>query len=121
VWHSFPHLRSGRKGADGGFGCKQALRCMPHTELACDGGGSSVVPGLDSTLGGLGMEAEGSSEGSEGGKCPHCSRWGSLKERVISAGQRPGQAHSGNLLQGPLQGEGKEERSERVALPFPTL
>jgi hypothetical protein len=42
---------------------------MPHTELACDGGG--VVPGVDSTLGGLGMETEGSGEGSEGGKCSH--------------------------------------------------
>jgi hypothetical protein len=41
---------------------------MPHAELACDSSGSGVVPGVDSTLGGLGMEAEGSSEGSEGGK-----------------------------------------------------
>jgi hypothetical protein len=82
---------------------------MPHAELACDGGGSHVVPGVDSTHGWLRMEAEGSGEGSEGGKCPHGRRRGSLKERVISVGYRPAQAHSGNLLQGPLQGEGKED------------
>jgi hypothetical protein len=47
---------------------------MPHAELACDGGGSGVVPGVDSTLGGLGMEVKGSGKGSEGGKCPHGRR-----------------------------------------------
>jgi hypothetical protein len=96
---------------------------MPHTDLACDCGGSGVVRGVDSTLGWLGVEAEGSGEGSESGKCPHGRRQGSLKERVISLGQWPSQAHSGNLLQGPLQGDGKEERSERVALQLshPTL
>jgi hypothetical protein len=54
---------------------------MPHTEFACEGGGSGVVPGVDSTLGGLRMEAEGSGEGSKGGKCLHGRRRGSLKER----------------------------------------
>jgi hypothetical protein len=90
---------------------------MPHTKLACDGGCSGVVPGVDSTLGGLGVEAEGNGEGSEGGKWPHGRGRGSLEERVISVGQRPGQAHSSNLLQGPLQGDGNEKWSERVALP----
>jgi hypothetical protein len=32
---------------------------MPHAELVRDGGGGSVVPGVDGTLKGLGVEAEG--------------------------------------------------------------
>jgi hypothetical protein len=94
---------------------------MFHTEMARNGGGGGVVRGVGSTLGGLTMEAKGSCKGREGSECPHGRRRVSLKERVISVGQRPGQAHCGSLLKRPLQNEGKQERSEWVALPYPTL
>jgi hypothetical protein len=61
---------------------------MPHATLVHNGSGGSVVPRVDSTLGGLRTEAEGSGEGGDGGECPHGRRRGSLKERVIRVGQR---------------------------------
>jgi hypothetical protein len=80
-----------------------------------------VVHRVYSTLGMLAMEAGGSCEGCEGGECRHGRSQGSLKEHVIGGGQRPGQAHYGNLLQRPLQCEGKQERPEWAALPCPAL
>jgi hypothetical protein len=74
---------------------------MPHTELARNGGGCGMVRGVDSALGGVAMEAEGSCKGGEGSECPHGRRRGSLKEHVIR-GQQLGQAHCGNILQRPL-------------------
>jgi hypothetical protein len=56
-------LESG--GANGGSGCWQALGCMPHSKLARNGSGGGVVPRMDSTLGGLRMEADGGCEGRE--------------------------------------------------------
>jgi hypothetical protein len=66
---------------------------MPHTELACDGGGSGVVPGVDSTLGGLGMEAEGCGEGSKGGKCSHTTDIAISQKELL-------QTHSRNTYPG---------------------
>jgi hypothetical protein len=83
---------------------------MPRAALVCNGSGGGVVPRVDRTLGGLGMEAEGSGEGGDGG-CPHGRRRGSLKERVIRVGQWPGQAHVSNLLPGPFECKGKQELS----------
>jgi hypothetical protein len=48
--------------------------CNALLEAAVKDKPAVLVPGVDSTLGGLGMEAEGSGEGSEGGKCPHGRR-----------------------------------------------
>jgi hypothetical protein len=39
---------------------------MPHTELARNGGGSSMVCGVDSALGRVAMEAEWRCKGREG-------------------------------------------------------
>jgi hypothetical protein len=38
---------------------------MPHSQLARNGSGGGVVPRMDSTLGGLRMEADGGCEGRE--------------------------------------------------------
>jgi hypothetical protein len=94
---------------------------MPHTELAHNGSGGGGVNGVDRTLGGPRMEAEESCKGREGGESRQDRHSGSLQEDVISVGQWSGQAHCGNLLRRPLKQKGKQERSERVALPYPTL
>jgi hypothetical protein len=51
---------------------------MPHAQLARNGGDGGTVARADSTLGGLGVGAEGSFEGCEGGKCMRFRRRGTL-------------------------------------------
>jgi hypothetical protein len=65
-----------RRCADGGAGGKEAVGCMAHAQVAGDRGGGGGVRGVDSALGRLRVEAEGSCEGGEGGEGLHGGSWG---------------------------------------------
>jgi hypothetical protein len=67
VWRSFRRLWSGRKGSLWGIRPLAGLRVHASHRVGLRLRWQRRGRGVDSTLGGLGVEAEGSGEGSEGG------------------------------------------------------
>jgi hypothetical protein len=91
-------------------GSQGALACRPCVERARNSSGLGVVPGVDCTLGQLGMDAKVSCKIGKGGECLWGRCWGTLQERVIGTVQETVQDHfcqSRYFPQRLLQCEGK--------------
>jgi hypothetical protein len=110
-----------RRGTNWGACGQETVRCVVHAQKAGDRGGGGAVHGVGGALCQLRMEAEWSCEGGEGGKglCGGC--WGALQEGIFCTRQRLCQAHCYDLLEWPLQSEGKQQQSVGVALSDPAL
>jgi hypothetical protein len=109
------------QGADRSASGQNTVVGLVHANLCGDEGGAiaSGVCGASVAHAWTRAESEGGGEDHKGLEGPHGRLQGALEEGVIAVciyTPGAGPVHGCHLFQGPLQGQGKQQRPKRVAL-----